>query len=109
MPGDRNERAEDLVLMACERPGRGEYADEELRLSLGEYKGKRYLGLRLWFKGAQDGKMLPSKKGCIIRAGELDALRDALNRDDLKGLLNGDPLPKQTRASETESSDMIPF
>ncbi len=61
------------VLAKWERPG-----GEEVRLTLDVYKGKTYLGLRLYFK-ADDGEMHATKKGVSIRAEEVLALAAAVN------------------------------
>lgn len=62
-------------LCTVARPGRGGKPDEELRVSLDEYEGHRYLSLRVWTRG-QDGDggepvWFPTKRGVTVRAREL--------------------------------------
>ncbi len=55
---------------------------EELRVSIDEYKGHRYVGLRVFYQ-AGDGSWRPSpKKGCSIRAAEITDVVEALMSAD---------------------------
>ncbi len=50
----------------------------ELRISLDEFKGHRFLNLRVWNKGA-DGEWRPDgKRGLAVKLRELSAVADAL-------------------------------
>lgn len=53
--------------------------DAELRVSLAEYEGRPYIGLRVWERG-QDGRLWPVKgKGCSVRVGECEGMIAALS------------------------------
>jgi len=53
---------------------------EELRVALGEFNGKQFASLRLWWKG-QDGEFRPDKtKGITVRPKELRKVIEALER-----------------------------
>lgn len=60
----------------------GEKKKEELRVALGEYQGKQFVSLRVWYQGTQDAdKMFPDKaKGMTIKLKELSQVIDALQR-----------------------------
>jgi hypothetical protein len=52
--------------------GKGDDRDaEQLRISLDEYEGKRYVSARIWYRDAAAGEYRPTKKGITIRAREL--------------------------------------
>jgi hypothetical protein len=54
--------------------------NEELRTAWSLYNGHPYVSLRVWFQD-QAGKWWPdSKRGCSVRIGELDEVRDAIDR-----------------------------
>lgn len=55
------------------------YSDkkEELRVSIGEYKGKRFASVRVFWLGER-GDWLPGKSGVAIRVRELRQVIDAL-------------------------------
>jgi hypothetical protein len=52
---------------------------EQLRITLGEFKGHRLINLRVWFL-AEDGKMRPGNSGVAIKIDRLEALISALLR-----------------------------
>ncbi len=52
---------------------------EELRVSLNEFEGSRYVGLRVWFRD-DDGAWWPTRKGLSIRFRELVGTIRALQR-----------------------------
>lgn len=58
-------------------------ANEELRVSLDEFRGHRLVNLRVWFK-AEDGEMRPGKQGVALRVELLPELMEAL-----RGLADG--------------------
>ena len=64
-------------LITFPRPGRNGAADAELRVSLDEYQGNKYISVRTWFRGA-DGGWWPTKKGCSIRISEAEEFCEAL-------------------------------
>jgi hypothetical protein len=51
--------------------------DSELRLSIDEFKGNRYLALRVWTRGG-DGLFWPTSKGTSIRLSEAEDVADAI-------------------------------
>src|SRR6185436_8653608 len=63
---------------------------EEVRVSLGEFKGKQYIDLRVYFEN-DDGEWKPTKKGVALSVNLFHKLKDALKEaeDTLKenGLL----------------------
>lgn len=74
----QNARPEGRRLATCPRGD-----SEELRLELSEYEGRPYISLRVWFQ-TEDGKWLPSKKGCTIRLRELPEVLRALADPELQ-------------------------
>ena len=40
--------------------------EEEVRVSSREYKDRKYIDLRIWFKPKDGGKMAPTKKGLTL-------------------------------------------
>jgi hypothetical protein len=51
---------------------------EEVRVSIQEYKGRRYLSLWVWFKN-DDDNWQPSKKGLTLSLDLLPELRKAVD------------------------------
>ena len=46
---------------------------EELRVSENEFKGKKYLAVRVWFQGRDDSdKMFPGKQGINVPVEKID-------------------------------------
>jgi len=54
-------------------------AREELRLTLGEYRGYPLAQLRVWFKG-DDGAVRPSKSGVAFRVSLLRDITEAFHQ-----------------------------
>jgi len=54
-------------------------ANETIRVCLSTYKDRRYLDLRLFFKG-DGGAWIPSKKGLTIPAGMLEKLETSISK-----------------------------
>lgn len=54
--------------------------DEEVRLTLKEYKERRYLDLRLWFQSSNDGEFYPTKKGLTLSLDYLGELKKGFER-----------------------------
>lgn len=51
--------------------GKGDDRDaEQLRISVDEYEGKRYISARIWYRDAA-GEYKPTKKGITIRSREI--------------------------------------
>ncbi len=65
---------------------------EELRVSLDEYQGRAYVGLRVWAMGL-DGAWWPTKRGCSVRVRELAEVAQALMR--ARDLVEGPPPPRR--------------
>jgi hypothetical protein len=61
------------------RPGYGGKPAGEVRVTLDEYQGHRYLGLRLWEAG-QGGAWFPTRKGLSVRLSEAEDMAGALLR-----------------------------
>jgi len=73
-PADTGQR-----LATLDRPGWQGKADTELRVSLAEHEGHRYLNLRVWTLDARAATWWPDKsKGCTVRLGEAEAVAAAL-------------------------------
>lgn len=51
--------------------------DAELRVSIGQYEGHRFLSMREWTRGS-DGSWWPSKKGATIRVAEIADFKHAV-------------------------------
>ena len=66
------------VLFKAER-GRPGQQPEVFEVSVKEYQGRRYVDLRMWWKGLS-GDWLPGKKGISIRATEIEGVIRALNK-----------------------------
>jgi hypothetical protein len=71
-----DERGPSTQLATC---ARGQL--EELRVSLDEFKGHRYLSIRVWTRAFPTGQFTPTKKGVTIKLREIvevgKALREA--------------------------------
>lgn len=52
---------------------------EELRVVWDEFKGHRFLAVRVWFRAA-DGEWRPSKSGVTIKPRELAAFAEAVGQ-----------------------------
>lgn len=74
-PEDRGERLATLPRSSREGP------ETELRVSLAEYEGHRFLSLRVWVHNAQTGVWFPdAKRGISVRLKEAATVADALRR-----------------------------
>jgi hypothetical protein len=76
----------DIQLAVFPRGRRGEEDSEQLKIQVREYEGKKYLDLRIFFRG-REGDMLATKKGLTLRVKELDQAIAALQR--ARSILNG--------------------
>lgn len=54
--------------------------EEEIRMTLRDYKDRRYLDVRLWFQPSNGGDYRPSKKGITFSVDHLDELKKGLER-----------------------------
>jgi hypothetical protein len=52
--------------------------DEEVCVSLSDYKGKRYIDLRLYFTSKEDGELKPTKKGITLDVALYPELEKAI-------------------------------
>ena len=56
---------------------------EIIRVEVSEYKGEKYLNIRIWYKDKTSEEFKPSQKGVAIRANQYDefisAIREAQN------------------------------
>jgi len=53
---------------------------EEIRVSLGTFKEKIYLNVRVWFFSQRDGEFKPTKKGLTLGAEFIAELKTALEK-----------------------------
>ncbi|SLN23312.1 Transcriptional Coactivator p15 (PC4) [Roseivivax jejudonensis] len=53
--------------------------DEEVRVTLEQFRGRQRIDVRTWFRG-EDGKMHPTKQGCFIRPRHLPEFCAGLNK-----------------------------
>lgn len=87
-------------LAAFPRKGaRGE--ETELRVSIDEYEGHRYIGLRVWRRDFH-GQWWPTQKGLSVRRAELAGVIEALQEGhaDL-----GEPEPQPRQAARNDRAE----
>ena len=53
-------------------------ATEEIQVGINEYKGKKYLDLRIFYTTDGGANWLPTKKGVAIYPENLEALKEAI-------------------------------
>lgn len=53
-------------------------ANDEIRVELCPFKGRYFLGMRIWSKG-DDGEFHPSPKGLTVSISHAQALKDAID------------------------------
>lgn len=53
-------------------------ATEEIQVQLSEYKGKKFLDLRIFYTTDGGNSWLPTKKGVAVYPENLDALKEAI-------------------------------
>ncbi len=51
---------------------------EQLQIAINEYKGKKYLDLRIFYTTDNGASWLPTKKGVTISPGDLSILKQAV-------------------------------
>ncbi len=54
--------------------------DEKIQFTLSKYRGKRYVDLRLWFKGKESGEFYPTKKGISIALDQMGQIRKGVEQ-----------------------------
>jgi hypothetical protein len=74
------------LLLALDRAKPGEAPTEQLRISIREFKGHRFVEARLFWM-TPEGTWAPSKKGLSIRSRELSDVLGALEEAQVK--ING--------------------
>jgi hypothetical protein len=52
--------------------------DETFVIALDELNGSSYVAMRIWTADARTHQEFPTKRGCSVRLGEIDAVIDAL-------------------------------
>ncbi len=52
---------------------------EQMQISINEFKGRKYLDMRIYFTSDGGEKWIPTKKGVTCSKEHLEELRDALN------------------------------
>ena len=55
-------------------------ATEEIQIGINEYKGKKYLDLRIFYTTDGGNSWLPTKKGVSIYPENLDMLKEAIEQ-----------------------------
>lgn len=53
-------------------------SDDEIQISLREYKGRAYVDFRVWFQPDNGGELKPTKKGLTISLDHLGELQKGL-------------------------------
>lgn len=53
-------------------------ATEEIQVKISEYKGKRYLDLRIFYTTDGGNSWLPTKKGVAVYPDSLEMLKEAI-------------------------------
>ncbi len=66
--------SENKIISTIERS-----STEQLQIAIKEYKGKRYLDLRIFYTTDNGGSWLPTKKGVTISPDQLLVLKDAVD------------------------------
>jgi hypothetical protein len=66
--------------LQLDRPGNRDRPDSRLLVTLDEYNGHRYLGLRVWERARDGSGFFPTKAGITIRRAELASVLEALGR-----------------------------
>lgn len=66
-------------------------AQEEVRVSLSEFKGKQYIDLRIYYEN-EDGEWKPTKKGVALNVEHFHKLMEALKEAE-QTLLENNLLP----------------
>jgi hypothetical protein len=80
---------------------------EEVRVSISEYKGRRYLSLWVWFKD-DDDNWQPSKKGLVLSLDLLSDLKKAVDTALAKIEFEEEAkTQKQAGGSETKAEGRI--
>ena len=51
---------------------------EQLQISVSEYKGKRYLNMRIFYTTDEGATWIPTKKGVTFSPEQLDLLEEAV-------------------------------
>jgi len=55
-------------------------AGEIIRVEVSEYKGQKYLNLRVWYTDKASGEYKPTQKGVAIRPDMYEAVKEAILR-----------------------------
>lgn len=66
--------SENKIISTIERS-----STEQLQIAIKEYKGKRYLDLRIFYTTDNGASWLPTKKGVTISPDQLLVLKDAVD------------------------------
>lgn len=83
--------ADDVPLLTVPKPG-----NQELRICLSEYRGHRFLSLRIWFRAA-GGEMRPGREGCTVPLWALTDFRQAL--EEAEAIIDHDAPPQEAPAA----------
>lgn len=73
----------DEILTTIARPG-----GEELRLTLSDYKGHRFINARIWYS-AGGGEMRPGRQGVTIPLWAIPDMREALDQAEAIAVRDG--------------------
>jgi len=74
-----SENVVEATLANLVRKGFGDRKDEQVRLEVCSFNGKRYVSMRVWWQ-TEGGEWAPSKKGMSVRLGELGQIITALHK-----------------------------
>ncbi len=55
-------------------------ATEQLQIAVSEFKGKKYLDLRIFYTTDTGATWLPTKKGVTVSPENLELLKDAIDK-----------------------------
>lgn len=55
-------------------------ATEQLQIALSEFKGRKYLDLRIFYTTDTGASWLPTKKGVTVSPENLELLKDAIDK-----------------------------
>lgn len=77
--------ADESILLATIPRG----TTEQLQIALSEFKGKKYLDLRIFYTTDSGNSWLPTKKGVTVSPENLELLKDTIDKAILE-LSNGE-------------------
>ena len=66
-------------------------AGEVIRVEISEYKGQKYLNLRVWYTDKSSGELKPTQKGITVRPDLYDQIKGAVldAEEEIRKILSG--------------------